>query len=84
MGRMAHQLDRCSIVDILEEAVVTRRGVAVELRSNKHFVDDVREVVTRDGEDWAIFKAHEPVAVSDIHHIARAEPREATYAGKIS
>jgi Rho-binding antiterminator len=77
-------LDRCSIIDMLEEAVVTRRAVAVELRSNKRFTDDVRDVVTRDGEEWAIFKHHEEVPVSDIHFVARAEPIEPTYAGKIS
>jgi hypothetical protein len=81
---MGHLLDRCSILDILEEAVVTRRAVAVELRSNKRFVDEVRDVVTKDGEETAIFRTHEPIPVTDIHYVARAEPIEPTYDGKIS
>jgi hypothetical protein len=79
---MGHLLDRCDILDILEEAAMTGRPVSVELRSNRKFVDHVREVVTRDGEDWALFKAHEPVAISDIHGCDRAEPREPTYSGR--
>jgi hypothetical protein len=81
---MGHMFDRCSILDMLEEAAVTKRPVAVELRSNKKFVDDVRDVVSENGEEWAVFKYHERVAVSDIHCLARAAPFEPTYAGKIS
>ena len=81
---MGHQLDTCDIVDMLEEAVVSRRPVAVELRTNKRFVDEVRDVVTRDGEEWALFATHEPVPVRHIHCCARAAPWEPTYAGKIS
>jgi hypothetical protein len=81
---MGHLLDRCSILDILEEAVVTRRAVAVELRSNQRFVDEVRDVVTENGEETAIFGTHEPIPVTDIHYVGRAEPVEPTYDGKIS
>jgi hypothetical protein len=79
---MAHMLDRCDILDLLEESVVSGRAVAVELRSNKKFVDQVRDVVTQDGDEWAVFRYHEPISVSDIHCCARAEPWEPTYAGK--
>jgi hypothetical protein len=79
---MAHALDRGDILDLLEEAVTSGRAVTVELRSNKRFVDQLRELVTRDGEDWAIFKLHEPIAVTDIHTCGRAEPWEPSYAGK--
>jgi len=73
---MGHQLDHCDIIDMLEEAVTLDRAVAIELRNNAHFVDRVRDVVTRDGADWAIFASHEPVLVKDIHSCARAEPWE--------
>jgi transcriptional antiterminator Rof (Rho-off) len=77
-------LERCDIIDMLEEAAVSRRSVAVELRSNERFTDHVRDVVTEDGEEWAVFAAHERVPVRHIHHCARALPWEPTYAGKIS
>jgi hypothetical protein len=79
---MGHQLSRCEIIDLLEEAVTLDRPVAVELRGNRHFTDHVREVVTRDGQDWGVFRTHEPVLVEDIHHCARGEPLEPTYRGK--
>ena len=69
---------------MLEEAAVTGLAVAVELRSKKKFVDNVRDVVAENGEESAVFKHHERVAVSDIHCIARAQPFEPTYAGKRS
>jgi hypothetical protein len=77
-------LDPCDIVDMLEEAAVSRRPVAVELRSNKRFTDHVRDVVTEDGEEWAVFATHESVPVRHIHNCSRAVPWEPTYAGKIS
>jgi hypothetical protein len=79
---MAHMLDRGDVLDLLEEAVVLKRPVAVELRGDRHFVDHVREVVTRDGADWVVFKAHETVLLRDIHSVARGEPIEPSYAGK--
>jgi Rho-binding antiterminator len=79
---MGHVLDRGDILDILEESVTSGRPIAVELRSNKRFVDQVSDVVTQDGQDWAIFKTHEPAPISDIHSCGRAEPWEPTYAGK--
>jgi hypothetical protein len=79
---MAHMLDRGDVLDLLEEAVVLKRQVAVNLRGDRHFVDHVREVVTRDGDDWVVFKTHETVLLRDIHTVARAAPIEPTYAGK--
>lgn len=77
-----HTFNRSDIIDMLEESAVSGRTIEVELRSDKKFVDHVREVVTRDGEDWAVFRAHEPVAVTHIHRCSRAEPWDTTYAGK--
>lgn len=80
---MAHIEDRCDVIDLLEESVVTGRPVQVELRGGRRFVDHVRDVITENGEDWACFRAHERVPVSDIVFCARAEPRDASYAGKL-
>jgi hypothetical protein len=79
---VGHALDRSDVIDLLEEATVARRAVAVELKSNERFVDHVRDVVTDGGEEWAVFVAHEAVPVRHIHRCGRAEPWEPTYAGK--
>jgi hypothetical protein len=76
---MGHLMDRCDVLDVLEEGVVTGRAVTVELDNDKQFVDEVRDVATTDGEDWAVFKAHGTVRVNDIRFCARAEPRDSTY-----
>src|SRR5687767_7118809 len=38
---MGHMLDRGDVLDLLEEAVTSRRPVTVELRNDKRFVDRV-------------------------------------------
>jgi hypothetical protein len=79
---MAHALDRGDILDMLEEGVTSGRAVIVELRNNKRFTDRLKDVVTQDGEEWAIFAQHETIRVTDIHYCSRAEPVEPSYAGK--
>jgi hypothetical protein len=76
---MGHRMDRCDVLDVLEEAAVSRRAVKVELDNDQQFVDEVRDVTTTDGEDWATFKAHGTVRVTDIHTCERAEPHDSTY-----
>jgi hypothetical protein len=71
---MGHLLDRCDIIDLLEEAALSGRAVTVELRGDRRFVDQVRDVVTRDGDDFALFENHQSIPVGDIHFCARAEP----------
>jgi CheY-like chemotaxis protein len=71
---MPHQLDRCDLLDLFEEAVVRKSAVAVELRGEQRFIDEVRDVVTRDGEDWVVFKTHDPVPLRDVRSCSRAEP----------
>jgi hypothetical protein len=80
---MGHNADRCDFVDLLEESVVTGRNVAVSLRGGQHFIDRVKHVLTQNGEDWAVFRDHDWVAVSDILDCVRAEPREVTYDAKL-
>jgi Rho-binding antiterminator len=79
---MGHVVDRCDIIDLLEEAVTLRRAVAVEVVGDRRFQDHVRDVITESGEDYAVFADHGSIAVSDIRRAARAEPVEPSYAGK--
>jgi hypothetical protein len=65
--------NRCDILDVLEESVTTGRTVAVELTGGAHFVDLVRDVVTSGGEDFAEFKQHGRLAVTEISSCTRAE-----------
>jgi hypothetical protein len=79
ISTMGHQVGRCDFIDVLEESVATGRNVAVSLRGGQHFIDMVRDVVTQNGEDWAVFRDHAWVAVSDIEDCERAQPRDASY-----
>lgn len=80
---MGQEVGRCDFIDVLEESVASRRNVAVSLRDGKHFIDRVEDVVTQDGEDWAVFRDHSWVSVSDIEDCVRAQPRDATYDPKV-
>lgn len=71
------KVGRCSFIDVLEEAVLRRRPVAVQLREGgETFIDEVTDVVTERGEDFAIFRARGRIAVPQIEAVTRAEPRE--------
>jgi transcriptional antiterminator Rof (Rho-off) len=65
---------RCSFIDLLEEAVLVRRPVAVALRDGERFIDVVTDVVTENHEDYAVFASHDRVAVSDMIAATRADP----------
>ena len=65
---------RCSFIDVLEEAVLVHRPVAVALRDGERFIDMVVDVVTENHEDYAVFAAHARVAVSEIVAATRAQP----------
>jgi Rho-binding antiterminator len=65
---------RCSFIDVLEEAVLVHRAVAVALRDGERFIDLVVDVVTENHEDYAVFRSHERVAVTDIAAATRADP----------
>jgi transcriptional antiterminator Rof (Rho-off) len=60
------QLGRCDFIDVLEEAVLRRRPVVVQLRAGEQFTDRIVDVVTEGGDDYAVFGAHPRVAVGDI------------------
>lgn len=68
---------RCDFIDVLEEAVLRRRPVAVELRAGEAFVDQVLDVVTEQGDDFAVFRLHARVPVGEISALSRSGPREA-------
>src|SRR4051812_15567172 len=55
---MGHLIDRCDFIDMLEESVTTGGKVAVSLHDGQHFVDQVNDVVTQEGQDWAVFQEH--------------------------
>jgi len=65
---------RCSFIDVLEEAVLVHRPVAVALRNGVCFIDVVIDVVTENGEDYAVFHSRERVPVTDIAAATRADP----------
>lgn len=58
--------DRCDFLDVLEEAVVFKKPVKVELRDGQRFVDRVKNVVTAAGEDFAEFEDHARIPVTQI------------------
>ena len=64
----------CSFIDVLEEAVLVKRPVAIELRDGATFIDLVTDVKTESGQDFAVFRSHSRVAVRDIAAATRAEP----------
>lgn len=80
---MGHQLERCDFIDVLEEAAVRGTEVVIDLRHGGQFTDAVRDVVTEDGQEFALFKQHGRLPVHAISDARRAHPREATYEGKL-
>ncbi len=64
---------RCSFIDVLEEAVLRRRPVAVKVSDDEIFIDEVSDVVTEAGEDYAVFRAHGRIPVTRIRAVTRAE-----------
>jgi hypothetical protein len=64
----------CSFIDVLEEAVLSRRPVAVELRDGSAFIDLVTDVTTESGRDFAEFRNHPRIPVLDIRAATRAIP----------
>jgi hypothetical protein len=81
-------MDRCDVIDVLEESVTLRRAVTVELKGGGgRFVDHVRDVVTPGKDEaekgeWVQFRDHGQVPVADIAFCAPAEPHEPSYASK--
>ena len=70
---MGHIMDSCDFIDVLEEAVTTKRPVNIELKGGRSFTDHVRDVVTEAGADYVDFRDHGRLALADIRSAARAE-----------
>ena len=60
------ELGRCDFIDVLEEAVLRRGPVQVQLRSGETFTDVVVDVHTEGGDDFAVFGVHPRVAVGEL------------------
>ncbi|HZH04439.1 MAG TPA: hypothetical protein VEY30_11695 [Myxococcaceae bacterium] len=68
------EIGRCSFIDVLEEAVLMRKPVAVQLREGATFIDEVTDVVTKNGDDFAVFRNHDTVSVGQIAAVTRSPP----------
>jgi transcriptional antiterminator Rof (Rho-off) len=79
---MGHLMNRCDVVDVLEESVTLRRPVSVQLKGGGHFVDTARDVITAEHREWVQFRDHAQIPVDDIAFCAPAEPPAASYSGK--
>lgn len=80
---MAHLIEQCDFLDVLEESVLLKSAVSIELRGGGRFVDRVRDVVTEEGQDFALFVDHGRIPVRSISSAARAAPPVASYDGKL-
>lgn len=80
---MSHVIERCDVLDVLEESARLHRSVQVQLKDGRHFVDRARDVVTADDGEWAVFRDHDRVLIDDIASCGPAEPPEASYRGKL-
>ena len=65
------RLGRCDFLDVLEEAVLLRREVTIDLADGSTFTDRLSDVVTEDGVDWAVFRVHPRVRVLEISSLER-------------
>jgi hypothetical protein len=79
---MGHIIDRCDVIDVLEESVRLHRRVSVTLKEGRHFVDQTRAVETTPDGEWAIFHDHDRILIDDIASAGPAEPPENSYRGK--
>jgi len=72
------RLGRCDFLDVLEESVLMRAEVRVELADGTSFHDRLTDVETTGGRDRATFARHDPVLVEAIAVIER-DPLPHTY-----
>jgi transcriptional antiterminator Rof (Rho-off) len=76
-------MDRCDVLDVLEEAVRARGSVEVRFRDGETIEVRVREVVTRGGEDYALLANADAVPVSQISACRRLRPPGKSYDPKL-
>lgn len=68
-------IDRCDILDVLEEAAIFRKCVRIDLHDRAGFTARVRDVYTENGEDYVIFEDRDRMSVSDISGCRTADER---------
>ncbi len=78
---MAHRLDVGDIIDMVEESVMMRRPIVVELRDGRVFEDRAQEIIKWNGEDHVVFHDHELTPLHSITSVQRGRPPELTYDG---
>jgi len=81
---MSHVIESCDVLDVLEEAVTLKSAVIVDLRGGGQFTDQVRDVVTEDGENRAVFADHGTMPLHAIANARRALPREDRYTARLT
>lgn len=79
---MGHRIDRGDVIDMLEESVIRKIPVVVELTNGRRFEDRVTDIGKWEGEDHVAFAEHEFTPLRQIAKCLRATPPEYTYAGK--
>ena len=79
---MGHRLDRGDVIDMLEESVMRRIPIVIELRDGRTFEDRATEIGQWNGEDHVAFALHEFVPLRRIASTRRAIPPTYSYAGK--
>lgn len=79
---MGHRFDRGDVIDMLEESVMRRIPVVVQLRDGHVFEDRVTDIGKWHDEDWVAFADHAFTPLRSISSCQRARPPEYTYAGK--
>lgn len=57
-------------LDVLEQAVLRGKQVAVELRDGTAFVDRISDLTASEGKDVAVFEARGRIAVADIRTLS--------------
>jgi transcriptional antiterminator Rof (Rho-off) len=68
------ELGRCDFLDVLEEAVLVKTPVEVKLRSGETFIDVVRDVTTKEGQELVEFHERGRMPLSAVHAVTRAAP----------
>jgi len=79
---MGHRLDVGDIIDMIEESVMLRRPIVVELRDGRMFEDRAQQIIKWEGEDQVVFHDHELTPIHAISAIRRGRPPELTYDGR--
>jgi transcriptional antiterminator Rof (Rho-off) len=80
---VSHVIERCDVIDVLEESARLHRRVLVTLKGGRHFVDEARTVETTADGEWVVFREHDRILIDDIASCAPPEPPEPSYRGKI-